>query len=336
LEHRFEVPVGIDQAWLSLLDMSQVAACFPGATLTSSDGEEYRGSVRVKLGPIQLTYQGKAQIVEADESAHRAVIEASGQASRSASTANMKVVATASPVTDDRTSVDMHTSLTITGRPAQFGRGVMVEVGNKILGHFADCLAGKLAAGAAAQEATAASQATAGEATAAAPEKSGAVQTGMGATTEGSDAGSSADGEPASPPASSEGSSESPAEEAAGSSSDLGSDGGAATTSSGAEDGESVEPAAPSGISTQASPATSKPSAAAASPQPAVSASDLGSATGTAERQTTGYTRAPEPIDLLGSAGPSILKRLVPLIAGLIFLIVLRAIFNRRRGRAGA
>ena len=148
LEHRFEVPVGIESAWPSLLDMSQVAQCFPGATLTSADGDTYTGSVKVKLGPIQLTYLGKARIVEADESAHRAVIEASGSASRSASTATMTVTATAAAVADDRTAVDMVTNLTITGRPAQFGRGVMVEVGNKILGQFADCLSSKLAAGA--------------------------------------------------------------------------------------------------------------------------------------------------------------------------------------------
>lgn len=146
LEHRFEVPVGIDQAWPHLLDMDKVAACFPGATLSSSDGDEYTGTVKVKLGPIQLTYQGTARIVSADEVAHTATIEASGSAPRSGSTAAMTVVATATPAGDDRTAVEMKTDLNITGRPAQFGRGVMVEVGNKILGKFADCLSSKLAA----------------------------------------------------------------------------------------------------------------------------------------------------------------------------------------------
>lgn len=146
LEHRFEVPVGIDKAWNHLLDMEQVAACFPGATLTSADGEKYTGTVKVKLGPIQLTYAGSAHIVSADEASHTATIEASGNAARSGSTAAMKVVAVASSVADDRTAVVMKTDLTITGRPAQFGRGVMVEVGSKILGTFADCLAAKLGA----------------------------------------------------------------------------------------------------------------------------------------------------------------------------------------------
>jgi carbon monoxide dehydrogenase subunit G len=146
LEHHFEVPVGIDQAWPHLLDMEKVAACFPGATLSSSDGDEYTGTVKVKLGPIQLTYAGSARIVSADEASRTATIEASGSAPRSGSTAAMTVVATATAAGDDRTAVAMKTDLNITGRPAQFGRGVMVEVGNKILGRFADCLSAKLAA----------------------------------------------------------------------------------------------------------------------------------------------------------------------------------------------
>jgi uncharacterized protein len=146
LEHHFEVPVGIDEAWPHLLDMEKVAACFPGATLSSSDGDEYTGTVKVKLGPIQLTYAGSARIVSADEASHTATIEASGNAPRSGSTAAMTVVATATHAGDDRTAVAMKTDLNITGRPAQFGRGVMVEVGNKILGRFADCLSAKLAA----------------------------------------------------------------------------------------------------------------------------------------------------------------------------------------------
>lgn len=145
LNHRFEVPVGIDRAWQHLLDMEKVAACFPGATLSSADGADYTGSVKVKLGPIQLTYRGSARIVEADEATHTATIEASGSAPRSGSTAAMTVVASASPAGPDRTEVVMRTDLTVTGRPAQFGRGVMAEVGDKILGAFSDCLARSLA-----------------------------------------------------------------------------------------------------------------------------------------------------------------------------------------------
>ncbi len=151
LEHRFEVPVGVETAWTTLLDMEKVGPCFPGATLETVDGDSFTGSVKIKLGPIQLTYKGKAKIVEKDPVAHRAKIEASGNAS-SASTAAMLVTATATALSPSRTAVDLVTTLSITGRPAQFGRGVMVEVGNKLIGQFADAvstqLSGRTAGGA--------------------------------------------------------------------------------------------------------------------------------------------------------------------------------------------
>lgn len=146
LEHRFEVPVGIDAAWETLLDLEKVGPCFPGATVESVAGDEFTGTVKVKLGPIQLTYAGKATIVEKDAALHRARIEASGSAPRSGSTASMQITATATAVEKDRTAVDLQTVLAITGRPAQFGRGVMVDVGNKLIGQFADCVSTRLAA----------------------------------------------------------------------------------------------------------------------------------------------------------------------------------------------
>ncbi len=145
LEHRFEVPVGVEQAWVTLLDMNQVGPCFPGAILDHVDGDEFSGSVKIKLGPIRMTYKGHARIVEKDETAHRARIEATGNAGGSTSTAAMLVTATATAVTPNRTQVDLRTTLSLTGRPAQFGRGVMVDVGNKLIGQFADCVSTKLA-----------------------------------------------------------------------------------------------------------------------------------------------------------------------------------------------
>lgn len=144
LEHRFEVPVDVETAWETLLDMEKVGPCFPGATLESVNGDEFTGSVKIKLGPIQLTYKGRAKVVEKDVVAHRAKIEATGNAARSASTAAMLVTATATAITPNKTAVDLVTTLSITGRPAQFGRGVMVEVGNKLIGQFADCVSTKL------------------------------------------------------------------------------------------------------------------------------------------------------------------------------------------------
>jgi carbon monoxide dehydrogenase subunit G len=144
LEHRFEVPVGIDAAWTALLDMEQVGPCFPGAILDHVEGDEFSGSVKIKLGPIRMTYKGNAKIVEKDEAMHRARIEATGNAGGSTSTAAMIVTATATAVAPNRTAVDLVTTLSLTGRPAQFGRGVMVDVGNKLIGQFADCVSNKL------------------------------------------------------------------------------------------------------------------------------------------------------------------------------------------------
>jgi carbon monoxide dehydrogenase subunit G len=144
LEHRFEVPVGIETAWSTLLDLEKVGPCFPGATLETVSGDEFTGSVKVKMGPIQLNYKGKATIVDKDPVLHRARIEASGNAARSSSTAAMLVTATATALSPSRTAVDLVTTLSITGRPAQFGRGVMVEVGNKLIGQFADCVSTQL------------------------------------------------------------------------------------------------------------------------------------------------------------------------------------------------
>ena len=144
LEHRFEVPVGVEKAWTSLLDMEQVGPCFPGAILDHVDGDEFSGSVKIKLGPIRMTYKGSARIVEKDPVAHRAKIEATGNAGGSTSTAAMMVVATATALAPNRTAVDLVTTLSLTGRPAQFGRGVMVDVGNKLIGQFADCVSNKL------------------------------------------------------------------------------------------------------------------------------------------------------------------------------------------------
>jgi carbon monoxide dehydrogenase subunit G len=143
LEHSFTVPVEVDEAWQVLLDIERIAPCMPGATLDSVDGNDFTGTVKVRLGPIGVTYKGKASFVEKDEAAHRVVIDAQGKDARGNGTAAAKVTAT---LTGDgpATAVTVLTDLNITGKPAQFGRGVMVDVGNKLIGQFADCLQGKL------------------------------------------------------------------------------------------------------------------------------------------------------------------------------------------------
>jgi uncharacterized protein len=167
LEHSFTVPLGIDDAYAALLNIEQVVACMPGAALDSLDGDEFTGTVKVKLGPIALTYKGKASLVEKDPAGHRAVMSAQGRDARGNGTAAARVTAQLSP-DGAATRVDVHTDLDITGKPAQFGRGVMIDVGHKLIGQFAERLAGTLAA-AGATEAGSAPGAAATEAVPAQP-----------------------------------------------------------------------------------------------------------------------------------------------------------------------
>lgn len=141
LEHSFSVPVGIDEAWPILIDIERIGPCMPGAAIDSVEGDEFTGTVKVKLGPINLTYKGKAAFIEKDAKARRAVIDARGRDARGNGTAAAKITATLHDDGGDSTTVKVITDLDITGKPAQFGRGVMVDVGNKLLGQFADSLA---------------------------------------------------------------------------------------------------------------------------------------------------------------------------------------------------
>ena len=147
LDHDFTVPAGVEDAWRVLLDVERIAPCMPGASLTSVDGDEFTGTVKVKVGPIQVTYKGQAKFTTKDESAHRVVIEASGKEARGSGTAAATVTAALEADGPDRTKVKVETDLNITGRPAQFGRGVMADVGAKLIGQFADCLADELGGG---------------------------------------------------------------------------------------------------------------------------------------------------------------------------------------------
>lgn len=143
LDHEFQVPVSAAQAWPILLDIDRIAPCMPGATITKVDGDDFEGTVKVKVGPITVTYGGTASFLEKDESQRVAVIEARGKETRGSGTATARV--TAQLFDEGATSrVAVTTDLAITGKPAQFGRGVMVDVGNKLLNRFADCLAKEL------------------------------------------------------------------------------------------------------------------------------------------------------------------------------------------------
>ena len=146
LTHRFTVPVPIDEAWAHFNDIGSVAECFPGASVTSAEGDTFAGSVKVKLGPIALVYNGTGTFTEKDEATHRMVVDAKGKDKRGNGTAGAAVVMTMteSPGAGTSTDIEVITDLAITGKPAQFGRGVMQDVSDKLLGQFIACIEGKI------------------------------------------------------------------------------------------------------------------------------------------------------------------------------------------------
>jgi uncharacterized protein len=147
LDNFFTVPVPPDQAWDVLLDVKRIAPCMPGATVDEVDGDVVTGRIKVKVGPVSLTYRGTAKFTERDPEARVVVLEASGKETRGAGTASANVRASLAPdASGDGTEVTMHTTMNVTGRPAQFGRGVMVEVGGRLVEQFAVNLAKLLAA----------------------------------------------------------------------------------------------------------------------------------------------------------------------------------------------
>jgi carbon monoxide dehydrogenase subunit G len=255
MDHSFTVPVSPDRAWDVLLDVERIAPCMPGATVDDFDGEVVTGRIKVKVGPVSLTYRGTAKFTERDADAKVIVLDASGKETRGAGTASATVRATLEPEPDGSgTKASMHTTMNVTGRPAQFGRGVMVEVGGKLVEQFAQNLRQLITDGSAAAPAEAGAEgaATAGAATA--------------------DGGSAADASPGPPAATAD-------------------DRTGALTS----------------------PATS-PAATTASAPPAAASADS--------------------INLVRLVGPAILKRVVPVAAGLAVLVVLGRRFRHlfRRG----
>lgn len=201
LKHNFTVAVPVAQAWEVLLDLERIAPCMPGATLTSHEGDEFAGTVRVKLGPVTMTFAGKGRFVERDAEARRMVIEAAGKDRSGGGSARATIRASLQPVAPDpeapagqsgateHTAVEVHTDLVVTGRAAQFGRGMIGDVSTRLLGQFTDCLSGQLGAGETAAPAAAAASPAAEPA--AAPGTAEAAGSGGGAPAE------VADGKPA-------------------------------------------------------------------------------------------------------------------------------------------
>ena len=159
LQNSFVVPADIDTAWKTLLDVEAIAPCMPGATLDSVDGDAFTGTVKVKLGPVSMTYGGKARFLEKDDAQHKAVIEGTGKETRGSGTASALVTCVMVSEGPAQTRVDVATDLTVTGKPAQFGRGVMQDVAGRIIDQFSANLAATMAATGAAEAAAAAGEA---------------------------------------------------------------------------------------------------------------------------------------------------------------------------------
>lgn len=145
LTHSFTVPTSVDDAWALFMDLERVGGCFPGATVTEVTDDGFSGTVKVKLGPIALVYSGSGSFVERDDTAHRAVIEAKGKDKRGNGTAGATVSIQLAP-DGGGTRADVTTDLAVTGKPAQFGRGVMQDVSDKLLQAFVACIEKQLGA----------------------------------------------------------------------------------------------------------------------------------------------------------------------------------------------
>jgi len=139
LTNTFTVSVPVEDAWAVLTDVERIAPCLPGAQLQEIEGDEFRGIVKVKVGPITAQYKGKAIFKEKDDTAHKAVLEASGRDTRGQGNANATITAVLVPA-GEGTEVTVTTDLTVTGKVAQFGRGVLADVSSKLLGQFVDNL----------------------------------------------------------------------------------------------------------------------------------------------------------------------------------------------------
>jgi uncharacterized protein len=164
INNEFTVSVPVEQAWDIMLDLERVAPCLPGAAIQEDKGDgEYEGTMKVKLGPITANYKGTVKFEEVDEENHRAVLNASGRDARGQGTASATIVATLHEE-EDHTKVNVETDMRLTGRAAQFGRGIAQDVATKMLDQFAECLEKEMSGGPAAEEAAAAATETSQEA----------------------------------------------------------------------------------------------------------------------------------------------------------------------------
>ena len=155
LNHEFTVEVPVDDAWRILTDVERIAPCLPGAQLQEIEGDTYRGAVKVKVGPIQAQFKGQASFIERDDVAHKAVLKGEGRDIGGKGNASALITAELTSLTATSTTVKVNTDLSITGKVAQFGRGAMADISDKLLAQFVVNLNALIAAGDTAQAAPA-------------------------------------------------------------------------------------------------------------------------------------------------------------------------------------
>ena len=163
LNHEFTVPVPVGDAWRILTDVERIAPCLPGAELQEVEGDTYRGIVKVKVGPIQAQFKGQASFVERDDTAHKAVLKGEGRDTGGKGNASALITAQLTEESASSTKVVVTTDLSITGKVAQFGRGAMADVSDKLLGQFVENLNTLIASQPATTEAPAAEAAAPAE-----------------------------------------------------------------------------------------------------------------------------------------------------------------------------
>ena len=142
IENEFRVSAPLEETWAVLTDIPTIAPCMPGATLTSVEDDAYTGKVKIKVGPVTADYEGKASFVSKDDAAHRAELSAKGRDARGSGNAQALIVAQLTGE-GETTLVRIDTDLKVSGKVAQFGRGVMVDVSTKLIAEFVECLEGK-------------------------------------------------------------------------------------------------------------------------------------------------------------------------------------------------
>lgn len=140
LNHEFVVNVPVDQAWQILTDLERIAPCLPGAQLTEVEGDTYRGQVKIKVGPILAQFKGQASFISRDDIAHKAALKGEGRDTTGKGNASATITAELTSISPTSTKCTVHTDLSISGKVAQFGRGALADVSDKLLAQFSENL----------------------------------------------------------------------------------------------------------------------------------------------------------------------------------------------------